>query len=198
MDRYRKQARFAAEHEHTAWFEPLTEAIPELARLEHLFLARGGVWPWEARERELRAEREASQALPKVGQQVGHENRIIGNWAVSLFPSSKALGPLKIPEGTDSGDLDAPENAEIPVGPPVPEGVGQAVGTDQKGFGPPPALVLTKDALLQMLELAKKDENWGLTRVLSTQLEALAAAQPDTGVTNIADARKRRDREGGK
>jgi integrase len=201
MDRYRKQARFAAEHEHTAWFDPLTEAIPELARLKLLFLARGGVWPWEARERELRAARAASRALSSVGQKVGQDARVIGNWAMPLFPSPKTHGTSEIPEGTNSEDLDTTENPGIRGGPPVPEGVGQAPGTDQKDFGPPalPApLTLTKGDLTQALARAHADENWRLSGALTAQLEALAASQPDPGVISLADARKRRDREGGK
>jgi integrase len=199
MDRYRKQARFAAEHEQTTWFEPLTEAIPELARLKLLFLARGGVWPWDARERELRAARAASRATPPVGQKVGQEPRVIGNWARSLFPSPKTHGALKILEGTNSEDLGTAENPGIHAGPPGSEGVGQADGTDQKDSGPltlPAPLILTKDDLTRALARAHADEDWRLSGALTAQLLALAAAAPDTGVISLADARKRRDRDG--
>jgi hypothetical protein len=59
------------------------------------------------------------------------------------------------------------------------------------------APALSESDLTDLLALATQKKKWALVASLSTQLEALAAAKADTGVTDIADARKRRDERGG-
>jgi integrase len=214
MDRYRRMARFAAEHHHTEWFDPLTEAIPEIARLKELFLERRGKWPWEGASSvihvtpALRNNHQLTRTSHEAtGYQVGHgvgqsaENLL--KMPSRLFPSSKSTGDLKKPSTPDSEGLATWGIPGSPGGPPQPGWVGQSVGPQDQATPPISPLVDPDGVLLRALDRATAAGNLDLASDLLTELrerrrsrEALPTvtpSEPDTGIVDVATFRKRRD-----
>jgi integrase len=205
MQRYRKAARFAAEHEHTGWLDPLHTAIPELRRLAALRAARTMTRP----------------VLDVVGHAVGQSPALPEQTAAASYPSCKVqpepIGPaleatpegLGGPEGgpelteqheNGSGVLSVTERQ-------APRRGGRRVTSRAKTpsalprvapelpSGPPPAGVLGQaptDPLELALERATRDREYGLATELIAEIRERRRARMSPDIVDLAAARAKR------
>jgi integrase len=165
MQTYRRQARFAVEHEHTGWLDPLHLAIPELAAMA---IARG-----------------PAVAAVGVGHEVGQSTRGSIKKAVSGIARRNPKGKKVHSAVQVRAEKHPPRAARVapktPAGPPGSGGVGQAYAD--------PEAVLTA-----AMAKATKAGNLDLVAELLAELRERRRARTSPDVVSLDEARSKRRR----